>query len=118
MTTPSPESQPEPSKTQIRSAFADDPDMAEIVQLFVQEMPQRIEQLTQHWQQQRLDDVRRLAHQLKGSAGGYGFEPVGAMASGVEATLSALSEGSSRANMEQLRQQFEDLINVCRRVSV
>ncbi len=101
----------------VRSEFATDPDMAQIVQMFVQEMPERVRQLDEGWRAQRLEDVRRLTHQLKGASGGYGFPSLGEAAGEVEAALIALSEGSSKASLEDTRHRFEELINLCRRVS-
>jgi HPt (histidine-containing phosphotransfer) domain-containing protein len=101
----------------LRSEFANDPDMAEIVEMFVDEMPQRTEQLTKLWSSQQMEDLKRFAHQIKGASGGYGFPTVGAAAAKVESTLNALSEGSATASLQDLRKQVEDLINLCQRVT-
>lgn len=101
----------------VRSEFATDPDLAPIVRMFVKEMPDRVRQLDEGWRAQRLDEVRRLSHQLKGAGGGYGFPELSRVAGEVEQSLIALSEGSARASLEETRRRFEELINLCRRVA-
>lgn len=112
MTTPNPTSQP------LHSEFAGDPDMAELVDLFVQEMPQRIEQIHAAWHAQELGQVQRLAHQLKGASGGYGYPTLGEAAARLEKTLNQLSEGSQGASLLELRGKFDELIDLLRRVRV
>jgi len=102
----------------IRSEFSNDPDMREIVEMYVQEMPARVDRLQELWAGQQMDELKRLAHQLKGASGGYGFTPVGSAAGKVESSLNALSEGSAAASLDQLRAQFEDLLSMCRRVTM
>lgn len=101
----------------LRSAFADDADMREVVEMFVGEMPGKVASLSQLWNEQRLDDLRRLAHQLKGAGGGYGFPAVGDAAGNLEASINAMAHGSS-AKVDQLRCQFDDLLRLCRAVSL
>ena len=60
----------------IDSEFADDPDMVDIVNLFVAGLPERASSLRTAMADGRHDDLKRLAHQLKGAAGGYGFAPI------------------------------------------
>ncbi|MFN0012725.1 MAG: Hpt domain-containing protein [Phycisphaerales bacterium] len=108
---------PSTSASPLRSQFVDDTDMREIVEMFVSGMPEKIAALGQLWEQQRLDDLKRLAHQLKGAGGGYGFPTVGEAAGRVESSIDAMAYGSG-AKVEQLRAQFEDLITLCRSVSM
>ncbi len=55
------------------SDLADDPDMFEIVEMFVDEMPSRSLDLRNAAADGSAEIVKGLAHQLKGAAGGYGF---------------------------------------------
>lgn len=68
----------------IRSEFADDPDMAGIVRLFVAELPQRIAAMESAFASGQLEQLRMFAHQMKGAAGGYGFPKLGEAASLVD----------------------------------
>lgn len=67
------------------SVFADDPEMQEIIGLFVMELPKRTMAMQSALNRADLDLVRILAHQLKGAAGGYGFSTLGEAAALVEA---------------------------------
>jgi CheY-like chemotaxis protein/HPt (histidine-containing phosphotransfer) domain-containing protein len=77
---------PEPPGGALVSAFGDDPDMAEIVDRFVASLPSRVAALrVEHaGGAARRDDVKRLAHQLKGGAGGYGFPAITEAAAALE----------------------------------
>ena len=71
----------------IRSSFEDDPDMVEIVGEFVADAGCRADELEAHLQAGDLALLRTLAHQLKGSGGGYGFDPITERAADLEASL-------------------------------
>ncbi|MCC6426310.1 MAG: Hpt domain-containing protein [Phycisphaerales bacterium] len=110
---------PEPSvpSRPIISEFADDPDMQELVQIFASEMPGKIAGFEQALAGQRLDELRRLAHQLKGAAGGYGFGVVGDAAGRLESRLQSAADGSAAvASIEQVRRDVEEVLALCRSV--
>lgn len=73
-----------PDLNTVRSEFAGDPDMSEIVALFVRELPQRIAAMHSALAAGNLEQLRLLAHQLKGAAGGYGFPKLGEAAALVD----------------------------------
>ncbi|HEV3021685.1 MAG TPA: Hpt domain-containing protein, partial [Pirellulales bacterium] len=60
----------------LRSSLADDPDLGEIVKLYVDEMPQRIEGLLARFAAADWDGLATGAHQLKGTAGSHGFQQI------------------------------------------
>lgn len=68
----------------ILSEFAGDADMADLVETFVTELPNRLKAIQDSMAQQDLDTLARLAHQLKGSAGGYGFPQITQQAAALE----------------------------------
>lgn len=72
----------------IRSSFADDPDMAELVEMFVEDVPLKIEQLNCAIGDQDIQQVFVFAHQLKGSAAGYGFAALSDLARELETVAS------------------------------
>jgi len=94
----------------IYSTLAYDPDLLDIVALYVQEMPGRIERLCQLLEAGRWEELRRTAHQLKGSAGSHGFEPVSLAAADLE---SLIKDGAPEG---EIRQAVERLVGMCRRV--
>ncbi len=62
------------SQGYVYSNLALDPDLGELVEMFVDEMPERVEKLQDCWDRADLDGLGRVAHQFKGAAGSYGFE--------------------------------------------
>ncbi|HEX8876608.1 MAG TPA: Hpt domain-containing protein [Phycisphaerales bacterium] len=98
----------------LRSTLASDPDMVELVQEFVQELPNRAATLESLLTASSFSDLRRLAHQLKGAAGGYGFSPISESAAKVETTL---REDVSGEQVQVLRSQVEELVGLCRRAT-
>ncbi len=106
-----------PGTDPIRSDYANDADMAELVELFVSEMPERVQGLMNSWTEQKLDEVSRCAHQLKGACGGYGFPSLSTAAGELEKSLHALADGSNSSSTQELRAKFEELIRLCQRIS-
>ena len=93
----------------IQSDFEGDPEMRELIDLFVSEMPSKASRLSDLFEGQQIDDLQRLAHQLKGSAGGYGFGVISDVAGELENALKTQSE------LENARSQVEQLIDLCQR---
>jgi HPt (histidine-containing phosphotransfer) domain-containing protein len=58
------------------SEFHDDPDMAEIVAMFLEELPERIESLEHAVSHGDIEELQHLAHQLRGAGTGYGFPEI------------------------------------------
>ena len=81
-----------PDSTSYRSEFADDPDMSEIVTLFVSELPQRMAAMHAALAAGDIERLRTLAHQLKGAAGGYGFPKLGEAAALIDQGIKDGSE--------------------------
>jgi HPt (histidine-containing phosphotransfer) domain-containing protein len=107
-----------PTLPPLKSAFANDGDMLEIIKSFVDEMPSRVETLLDLWEKQQLDELRRAAHQLSGASGGYGFAELGDAAKAFEATLTSLANGATAATMADLRRQFDHFVTLCSRVTM
>ncbi len=95
----------------IVSTFADDPEMADLVELFTGELPKRIESIESAFEAQSWDSLRTIAHQLKGSAPSYGFESIGQAAGKVEHGVVAGPDA------ESLRGDVEALLSLCRRAA-
>lgn len=95
----------------LTSEFADDAEMVELVEMFVQEMPVRVASFQKALEAKDLQTLKMLAHQLKGSAGGYGFPAITEAAKELEAAAKA-AEG-----LEKLEAQVRDIVGLCRRAS-
>ena len=61
----------------VYSLLAADADLAELIELFVSELPARLRQIADAAAVGDLETVARIAHQLKGAGGSHGFPQVG-----------------------------------------
>jgi len=66
------ESEPGP----IYSTLAQDPDMIDLVENFVKDLPQRLGRILEAEETSDGESFRFEVHQLKGTCGVYGFEPL------------------------------------------
>jgi HPt (histidine-containing phosphotransfer) domain-containing protein len=94
----------------IHSSLGEDPDFSELVELYVAEMPARIERFKELFRLGQYYELNRLAHQLKGSAGGYGFDEITPAAARVE------HAATSEPDLIELEAALCDLLDLCSRV--
>jgi len=73
----------------LQSRFANDPEMREIVALFVAEAPDRLREVQAAAADGDWKRLRTLAHQIKGAAGGYGFPEISFAAGDLETAAGA-----------------------------
>ncbi|MCY2991538.1 MAG: ATP-binding protein [Planctomycetota bacterium] len=90
--------------------FADDPELGELVDLFVGQMPDRIKVFESQAQSRDWHALARFAHQLKGAAGSYGFDAITPSAVQLEA---AVREAQSE---ERILSSAAELVSLCRRM--
>jgi HPt (histidine-containing phosphotransfer) domain-containing protein len=95
----------------ILSAFAHDPDMQDLIVAFVNELPARISRIGRDIERADRQAVQRLAHQLKGAAGGYGFHSITEAAAALEARAEAVDSPAA------VQAAFAELAGLCRRAS-
>ena len=115
-------SEPKPAAAQIPMAplvsdFAGDPDMVELVEGFASDLPARIDAIIAAVKGQNLIDLKRLAHQLKGAAGGYGFQTLGASAQKVEHALTTATAPPQEV-LAAVNQDVRSLVTLCYRASL
>ncbi|MBN2023614.1 MAG: Hpt domain-containing protein [Pirellulales bacterium] len=92
------------------SDLATDPDLGELVEMFVDEMPDRVANIQNLLGAKDWEELRRAAHQLKGAAGSYGFVPIGPSAAALEESL------RNAEPEERIRQAVAELCDLCNRV--
>jgi HPt (histidine-containing phosphotransfer) domain-containing protein len=100
-----------PVRPPIRSEFSDEPEMRELIEQFAGEMPGRVVAIRRAWEGGKTEALRRLAHQLKGAAGGYGFSVVGDTAAELEDQLCA-----EEPALDEVRALVASLVDLCERV--
>ncbi len=69
----------------VASAFADDPDVAGLLGFFFEVLDERQAAMLEAQKVGDLEGLKRMSHQTKGSAAGYGFPELTTIASGLEA---------------------------------
>ena len=94
----------------IYSDLGDDERLCDLVEMFVDEMPQRIGQLTTAFDAEDSQEIGRLAHQMKGSVGSYGFHQLTPYAARLER---AVIDGEPRQTIQEILSELSD---VCTRV--
>ena len=86
-----------------------DADMVELVEMFVDELPDRLAAIEKAMNEQDLVALAKLTHQLKGSAAGYGFPSITDAAKVVE------SSANTDNDLAALAEQTRALVDLCRR---
>lgn len=83
----------------------------ELIEMFLDELPKRIESLNQAADSGDFSYLNRLAHQLKGAAPGFGFDPIGQAAGVLEERLKI--SNLEMVEIDQIRDEFDTLIERC-----
>ena len=94
----------------VYSDLAADPELRELVDRFVQEMPDRISALDAQAKSRDWNRLAETAHQIKGAVGSYGFDQITPYAARLEA---AAREARQE---EQILAALDDLFSLCRRI--
>ena len=92
----------------VRTTLLSDDAKAELTAGFVGELPNRVARIETALHHGDIPTVVRLAHQLKGSAGAYGFLPVARAAQLVE------QQAAAQSDLEQLLPTVAELMNLCK----
>ena len=93
----------------ILSLYADEHDMLELVEFFVGVLPERIAAIEKALATGGLEELESLAHQLKGTAGRYGFPSISDAAAEIESAVKGVG------NLVGLEQCVAELSALSRR---
>lgn len=99
----------------LQSRYAADPEMAELIDLFLKELPEKVEALRAAAAVREATHLRRLAHQLKGAAAMYGFPTLGTAAASLESRLDAADADEAQGAMDRIGRELDELIELCDR---
>lgn len=100
----------------LKSEFAADPDMAELVQEFIAELPARVDSVVSAYKEYRAADLQRISHQLKGAGGGYGFPTITDAAAKVEHLLKAAAD-RDEVFVKSIEADVRALVDLCVRAA-
>ena len=95
----------------IFSNMSHDEDMLELIEEFVENLTERAGTLEQAVADQDTAELARLAHQLKGASGGYGFGTIGEVAATLEQTA------KTAESLDDVTRKAQDLISMCQRAT-
>jgi PAS domain S-box-containing protein len=106
---------PSPGKTadgstMIRSSEAGNPRIQKIIPEFVDGLPGEVRKMIDLLDRNDLPALQKIVHQLRGSSGGYGFDPIGALASNAEESIKA------NKAVEAITAEINSLIEMIRRI--
>ena len=96
-----------PRISPLRSQFADDPEMGELLVLFLSELESKVETMRISVEVGDVDILTRVTHQVRGVAGGYGYPQITTLAAHVEDTL------RGGATCGQVEANVYDLLALC-----
>jgi histidine phosphotransfer protein HptB len=91
------------------STLGGDPELATLVEMFVDELPRRVQAMRDCLQAADLDGLQRAAHQLKGAAGSYGFHEITDEAAHLERAV------RERRGDQDIAAAVESLAAICSR---
>jgi len=93
----------------IFSSLSDDPDMPELLEEFVSNLQDRIANIQALVNLDDVGELARLAHQLKGTSGSYGFMAISEAAARLEQSAQLADSASDLEN------EVRQLILLCQR---
>ncbi len=86
--------------------------MVELIEMFTQDLPTRISDIESSVSQSDWEQLRIIAHQLKGAAPSYGFDCIGVVADKIEQHI------KSGHDPEDIVKEVDDLVSLCRRAAM
>ena len=98
------------SSSELYSTLGGDPDLGELVEMFVDEMPGRIQKLQTQGSERNWEALAVSAHQLKGAAGSYGFDQVSPYAADLE------SAARNPDSEDRILNSLDQLVDLCSRL--
>ena len=102
-------SDPNQSGDPLASSLAGEPGMLDLIEQFVNELPERLTAIQQTLASHDLEGLSQLAHQLKGSAGGYGYPALSHQAAEIETSV------KSHDDIARIAREVRELADLCSR---
>jgi len=96
----------------ILSDFSDDDSMTEIIEIFLNEIPQRIKLIESSFHSGNKEQLCKIIHQLKGAGGGYGFKLITSNAAAFEKQMKQAEDNWQQTIIRAL----EEFVTILHRV--
>lgn len=94
----------------IRSLFCDDEDFLELIEMFVEGIEEKKTFLRNVSTSEQVEELKVLAHQLKGASAGYGFEDLSAIAADLEVACKAGDHSGIEQHKEIMLNHLERIV--------
>ncbi|MGA3068388.1 MAG: response regulator [Tepidisphaeraceae bacterium] len=98
------------AKQTLRSSLGDDVEMTEVIREFVGRLPNSVRVVNQLLAEEKLAELGRQVHQLKGAGGGYGFDAITKLATQADRDI------KRGAAIEQIKADVDALVALVRSV--
>jgi len=92
----------------IVSQWADDPDLCEVAEIFVESVPVAMDKISKALDSDDMASLRELVHDVKGAGGSAGFSIIYEKAASIEPLI-------SNGDVEAVKQSVEELMQLCLR---
>jgi HPt (histidine-containing phosphotransfer) domain-containing protein len=92
------------------SRFASNPKLRPTIEKFVGRLEEKLEAMQACWEARDFEELARLAHWLKGSAGMVGFDGFGGPAATLELLAKERKEGEIEASICEIRSLAERIV--------
>ncbi|MHB0956302.1 MAG: PAS domain S-box protein [Pirellulaceae bacterium] len=89
---------------EIASQFADVPELASLLPQFVERLPLQLDAMCKALKEERLEDIQRIAHRLKGAGGSYGYPTLSEMANSLELAAKAQNVGGATTALAAIKE--------------
>ncbi|MEM8783189.1 MAG: Hpt domain-containing protein [Planctomycetota bacterium] len=100
----------------LRSVYAGDAEFGELIELFVSELPEKVEAIDATLMSRDFRALRTLAHQLKGAGGGYGFPDITDASRTLE-RLAETADANVQEDLDRLQAAAKDVAALCGRAT-
>src|SRR5208282_4397416 len=90
--------------------YADNEAVQRVLPGYVEDLPKRVAEMSAYLAARRLEELRRIVHQMKGSGGGYGFPDI------THAAASAESSIKAHVEIEKIEMSVKELCTLIRSV--
>tara|TARA_R110002095_G_scaffold31255_4_gene30173 strand:+ start:1851 stop:2165 length:315 start_codon:yes stop_codon:yes gene_type:complete len=94
----------------VRSIFCDDEDFLELIEMFVDGIEEKKAILRQSSAGEHTEELKVLAHQLKGASAGYGFEELSQIAAELELACKAEDESGIQQHKEIMLSHMDRIL--------
>lgn len=84
------------------SLLEEEPELIDLIQRFVNKLPERIDEIKQHYDEKKWDSLRQNIHDLKGVSGNFGFEELYKIAQNIEFELLKENYGRISGRISEL----------------